>query len=67
MLVGSPLLMMTDDCRECKQPLVEIDDRGRRLTGCMTCNIWWSADRKKVRPSEEDLRALHGLRGSELV
>jgi hypothetical protein len=53
---------MTDDCRECKQPLVEIDNWGKRLTGCMTCNIWWSADGKKVRLSEEDLRALHAIR-----
>ena len=56
------MLMMTDDCRECKQPLVEIDNRGRRLTGCMTCNIWWSADDKKIWLSEEDLRALHAMR-----
>ena len=24
-----------DDCLECKQPLVEIDNGGERLTGCM--------------------------------
>ena len=42
-----------DDCLECKQPLVEIDNRGQRLTGCMTCNIWWSAEGKKVRLSEK--------------
>ena len=53
---------MPATCRECKQPLIEIDNRGKRLTGCMTCNIWWSADDKKVRLSEEDLRALHGVR-----
>ena len=53
---------MTDDCRECKQPLVEIDNRGKRLTGCMTCNIWWTAEDNKVRLSEEDLRALHAIR-----
>ena len=49
-------------CRECKRPLAEIDNRGQRLTGCMTCNIWWSADDKKVRLSEGDLAALHALR-----
>jgi hypothetical protein len=32
------------------------------LTGYMMCNIWWSADGKKVRLSEEDLRALDDLR-----
>jgi len=45
-----------------QQPLVEIDKRRRHLTGCMTCNIWWSADDKKVRLSEDDLAALHELR-----
>ena len=49
-------------CTECKQPLVEIDNRGKHLSGCMTCNIWWSAEGKKIRLSEEDLRALHALR-----
>jgi hypothetical protein len=29
-------------CFECKRPLVEIDNRGQRLRGCLTCNIWWS-------------------------
>ena len=53
---------MPATCRECKQPLVEIDNRSKRLTGCMTCNIWWSAEGKKIRLSEEDLRALHALR-----
>jgi hypothetical protein len=51
-----------DDCLECKQPLVEIDNRGVHLTGCMTCNIWWTDDDKKVRLSEEDLYALQTLR-----
>jgi hypothetical protein len=41
---------------------MKIDKRGKHLTGCMTCIIWWTGDEKKVRLSEEDLRALHGLR-----
>ena len=52
---------MSDRCRECKQPLVEIDNRRRHLIGCMTCNIWWTADGNKVRLPEQDLAALHGL------
>ena len=60
-LVGSPLLTpvqlgakdgkkdwMTDHCRECKQPLGEIDNRGQHLHGCMTCNIWWTVTARKV-------------------
>jgi hypothetical protein len=54
---------VTDGGRECEQPLMEIDNRGTRLRGCMTCNIWLSADDKKVGLSEEDLAALHALKG----
>ena len=25
-------------CFECKQKLIEIDNRGEHLTGCLTCN-----------------------------
>jgi len=53
---------MTETCTECKQQLLEIDNRGQHLCGCLTCNIWWSDDEEKVRLSEEDLAALHALR-----
>src|SRR6476646_8932501 len=49
-------------CNQCKQPLIEIDNRGERLKGCLTCNLWSTVDRKLWRRlSEEDLRALHTL------
>jgi hypothetical protein len=43
---------MTDEdgiarCIQCKQPLVEIDNYGARLTGCLTCNLWSVADGKR--------------------
>ena len=41
-------------CVECKQPLTEIDNRGRRLLGLHELH--------KVRLSEVDLRALNQLR-----
>jgi hypothetical protein len=56
---------MTDDdknacCNQCKGTLIEIDNRGERLTGCLTCNLWATAEGKRwKRLSEEDLRALH--------
>jgi hypothetical protein len=31
-------------CNQCKQPLIEIDKRGKRLKGCLTCNLWSTAD-----------------------
>jgi hypothetical protein len=48
---------------ECKRPLVEIDNRGHRLRGCLTCNIWWSLKGGvAVKLSVEDLQALQQLR-----
>jgi hypothetical protein len=50
-------------CFECKRPLVEIDNRGYRLRGCLTCNIWWSlTGGGPVKLSVEDLQALQQLR-----
>jgi plasmid replication initiation protein len=49
-------------CNHCKQPLIEIDNGGERLKGCLTCNLWSTVDRKLwKRLSEEDLRALYAL------
>jgi len=49
-------------CNQCKQPLTEIDNYGERLTGCLTRNLWATADGTRwKRLSEEDLRALHSL------
>jgi hypothetical protein len=43
--------------------LIEIDNRGERLTGCLTCNLWSATDSKRwTRLSVEDLHALHHLR-----
>jgi hypothetical protein len=33
--------------------MIEIDNRRQLLTGCLTCNIWWSVEGEKVRLSEE--------------
>jgi len=49
-------------CDQCKQALTEIDNRGERLIGCLTCNLWSVAGGKRwKRLSEQDLRALHEL------
>ena len=39
-----------------------VDNRGKRLTGCLTCNLWAVEGEGWTRLSEEDLRALHQLR-----
>ena len=49
-------------CHNCWQDLMEIDNRGNRLTGCLTCNLWAAVEGDRwVRLSEDDLRALHQL------
>jgi len=35
--------MPSSRCKQCNQPLVEIDHWGERLTGCPTCNSWQTA------------------------
>ena len=35
-----------DRCHNCGQELVEIDNRGQRLNGCITCNLWTAGDAK---------------------
>ena len=54
--------MSDNECKECGQPLIEIDNRGQQLRGCLTCNVWTDADGENVQLSVEDLRALHELR-----
>lgn len=49
-------------CNQCKQTLIEIDNHGERLTGCLTCNRWYTAEGKRKKLSEEDLRALYLLK-----
>ena len=49
-------------CNQCKQALIEIDNRGEQLTGCLACNRWYTAEGKRKKLSEEDLRALYLLK-----
>jgi hypothetical protein len=55
--------MTVQRCNQCGQELIEIDNHGDPLVGCLTCNLWSSADSTRwIRLGEEDLRALHQLR-----
>jgi hypothetical protein len=50
-----------DRFNHCK--LIEIDSRGERLTGCLSCNLWSASGEKLwIRLSAEDMHALHHLR-----
>jgi hypothetical protein len=54
-----------DCCNHCKQELIDIDSRGERLTGCLSCNLWSASGEKLwITLSKEDLNALalHHLR-----
>jgi hypothetical protein len=54
---------LTGRCNQCGQELVEIDNHGERLIGCLACNLWSAEGKERwVQLSEEDLRALHELR-----
>jgi hypothetical protein len=53
----------TERCNQCGQELVEIDNHGEQLVGCLTCNLWAAPEgRTWIRLNEEDLRSLHQLR-----
>ena len=47
-------------CKECGQSLVEIDNRGQHLRGCLTCNEWRDGEGNLVKLPVEDL-AIIGL------
>ena len=51
-----------DECKECGLPLIEVDNRGRHLRGCLTCNGWRDDEGNLIKLSAEDLAALHALR-----
>ena len=53
---------MIEHCIECKQPLIEIDNRGKQLVGCLTCNEWLDDEGNLTKLSVEGLAALHALR-----
>ena len=48
--------------------LIEIEDRGTRLIGCLDCNDWRSIDGlRRVKLAEDDVGALRKLRGERTV
>lgn len=50
---------MSISCKQCNQPLVEIDNYGERLIGCTECNRWTSrASKQAIELPMDDLEAL---------
>jgi hypothetical protein len=52
-------IAVEDRCKQCNQRLVEIDNYGERLIGCIECNRWRSlASKRPIELPEDDLEAL---------
>jgi hypothetical protein len=46
-------------CKRCDRPLVEIDNYGERLLGCIECNRWtWRGSKRLIKLPEGDVQAL---------
>jgi len=56
------------NCERCKEPLIEIDYYGERLSGCIECNCW-RGERGAfiVDLSIEDIQALRDCRQTPYV
>jgi hypothetical protein len=49
-------------CKQCDQPLVEIDPWGERLKGCPICNRWQTSTGEWCRLAPDDIFALRALK-----
>jgi hypothetical protein len=52
---------MPSRCKQCDQPLVEIDHWGERLTGYPKCNRWQASTGESCRLAPDDIVALRAL------
>jgi hypothetical protein len=54
--------MPSSRCKQCNQPLVELDNYGERLVGCIKCNRWtWRGGKQLIELPEPDLEALKAV------
>ena len=58
--------MPANRCKQCEQPLVEIDHYGERLTGCPNCNRWQAATGEWCRLAADDIIALRAIKAATL-
>jgi len=55
--------MMREKCKRCNGTLIEIEDQGTQLRGCLACNDWHSIDGlRRVKLAEEDVEVLRSIR-----
>src|SRR5262245_18053418 len=51
--------MPSSRCKQCNQPLVDIDNYGERIIGCIKCNRWtWRGSKQPIELPVDDLEAL---------
>ena len=56
------------ESKRCSGTLMEIEDSGTRLTGCLDCNDWRSIDGlRRIKLADDDVGALRKLRGEQIV
>jgi len=56
--LGGWRMRSTSRCKQCAQPLVEIDHWGERLIGCPRCNRWQASTGEWCRLAPDDISAL---------
>jgi uncharacterized Zn finger protein (UPF0148 family) len=61
------LMMPPTSCKQCDQPLVEIDHWGERLIGCPMCNRWQTSDGEWCRLAPDDIVALRAIRKLDTI
>jgi hypothetical protein len=54
-------------CFQCRGPLIEIDQYGKRLVGCVECNRWtkFGDEHLIMELPEEDIEALRYWRAAK--
>src|SRR5262249_55442767 len=58
--------MPSHRCKQCDQPLVEIDHCGERLRGCPKCNRWQASTGEWCRLALDDIIALRALKATKI-
>jgi hypothetical protein len=66
-VAGASLMgAMSNRCKQCDQPLVEIDHWGERLAGCPKCNRWQASTGERCRLAPDNIMALRELKALRL-
>ena len=61
------LVTPSSRCKQCDRPLIEIDNYGERLVGCIECNRWtWRGSKTLIELPEADLEALKAVNKEKL-